>query len=448
MRLFPILAAILVSAVIYAFIFERDRLLGAAPNAGTAQGESAESAPKSGAKEPKPVGVVAIHSQARSVDSAVILRGQTEADRQVMLRAETSGLVVTEPRRKGAFVEQGELLCRLDPGTRDSTLAETQARLAEAQARVPEAQAKVPEAEARVEEAKARVEEAKAVLEEAQINANAATKLSEGGFASETRVAATQAAVRGAEAAVVSAGAGLKSSASGLESVAAGIEAAKAGVQSARASVAAAKKEIDRLAITAPFGGLLESDTAELGSLLQPGDLCATVIQLDPIMLVGFVPETAVDRVELGASARAELASGATVDGKVIFLSRAADPTTRTFRVDIKVPNPDLALRDGQTAEIVIAAEGKIAHLVPQSALTLDDAGSLGVRVVTDNETAAFHTVELLRDTPEGVWLTGLPEQADIIVIGQEYVTDGVRITANYETPETPETEPAQEPAQ
>lgn len=427
MRLFPILAAIVVSALIYLFVFERDRLFPA-PSETPETGAASATGPEAD----KPVGVVAIRSAARSVDSAVILRGQTEADRQVELRAETSGKVVSQPLRKGAFVDEGEILCRLDPGTRQATLAEARARLAEAEARVPEARARIPESQARVNEANARLEEARARLEEARINANAAERLSEDGFASETRVAGTRATVRGAEAAVVSAQTTLRAAESGLESVAAGIEAARAGVESARAAVATAEKDIERLTIAAPFGGLLESDTAELGSLLQPGALCATVIQLDPVMLVGFVPETEVGRVALGAPAQAELASGDNVRGSVVFLSRAADPTTRTFRVEIEVPNPDLALRDGQTAEIVIAAEGKSAHLVPQSALTLDDDGTLGVRVVTGDGTAAFRPVTMLRDTTGGAWLTGLPDRANIIIIGQEFVTDGVRVAASY----------------
>ncbi|QGX98770.1 efflux RND transporter periplasmic adaptor subunit [Roseovarius faecimaris] len=440
MRLFPILAAILVSALIYVFLFERDRLFPADAPTGAEMAETgtveAEAAPGQ-----TPVGVVVLKSSARTVDSAVILRGQTEAIRHVDLRAETAGQVISEPLRKGTFVEQGDVMCRLDPGTRMASLAEAQARLAEAQSRVPAAEAAVPEAEARVEEAKARVEEAKAILEEAMINSNAATRLSQDGFASETRVASTQAAVRGAEAAITSAEAGLKSAASGLESVAAGIEAAKAGVESARAAVAAAEKEIERLTISAPFGGLLESDSAEIGSLLQPGDHCATVIQLDPILMVGYVPETEVGRVEVGAAALAEMASGEQVQGKVVFLSRSADPTTRTFRVDIEVANPDLALRDGQTAEIVIASDGKHAHLVPQSALTLDDEGTLGVRLVTEDSTAMFQPVTLLRDTPGGLWLAGLPDEADVIIIGQEYVIDGVRVAASYQTEDE---EPAQ----
>ena len=413
MRLFPILAAIVVMVLIYLFVFERDRF-GAPDTAAAATPDSnaetgAEPDAETGAALP---GVIVTRSVARQIDSAVVLRGRTEADAEVEVRAETSGLVTSEPRRKGSFVEAGEPLCALDPGTREATLAE---------------------AEARVAESRARVEEAKARLSEAQINDNAAKRLSQGGYASDTRVASTEATVRGAEATLSSAEAGLKSAQSGLESAAAGIEAARAGIESAQAGIAAAQKEIDRLAITAPFAGLLETDTAERGSLLQPGALCATVLQLDPIILVGFVPETEVDRVTLDAPATATLASGKQVAGKVSFLSRSADEVTRTFRVEVTVENDDLAIRDGQTAEILIAADGASAHLLPQSVLTLNDQGDMGVRLVTEDDTAAFRPVQLLRDTPEGVWLAGLPENADVIVIGQEYVTDGVRVRPSYQ---------------
>lgn len=437
MRLFPILAALVVIAAIYAFVFERERLLALLPQPEAAAEADTAEAPAPAEDQPAEatetegqtvMSVVAVHSKARPIDRAVVVRGQTEADRQVELRAETTGQVVSEPLRKGSFVDEGEVLCELDPGTRESVLAEAQARLAEAQARVPEAQAKKPEAEARVEEADARLTEAESRLAEAEINANAASRLSEDGYASQTRVAATEAAVRGAEAGIVSARAGLRAAESGLDTVAANVEAAKAGVQSAQAAVASAKREIERLTISAPFSGLLESDSAERGSLLQPGSLCATVIRLDPMMLVGYVPETAVSRVEMGATARAELASGETVEGEVVFISRAADETTRTFRVDIQVPNPELSLRDGQTAEIEIAAEGTNAHLLPTSAMTLNDEGTLGVRTVGEDKLVSFVPVSLLRDTPNGAWLAGLPAEADVIVIGQEYVTDGVKV--------------------
>jgi multidrug efflux system membrane fusion protein len=402
MRLLPLITAILVSGFLYIVVFERDTLVAFAQGGVTATDETAEA----DAENTKfAVGVVAVHSEATVIDSAVILRGETQAARQVDVRAETTGQVISEPLRKGSYVEAGQVLCQIDPGTRDASVAEAMARLAEAKVRVPEAQARLTEAEAR--------------LAEAQINDRAASRLSQDGFASETRVAATTAAVSSAQA--------------GVQAAKSGLESARTGIQSAEAILAAAEKEIDRLTITAPFEGLLESDTAEIGSLLQPGALCATIIQLDPIKLVGFVPETDVDRVTVGAMAGAQLASGTEVTGKVSFLSRSADPTTRTFQVEVAVPNADLKIRDGQTAEILIAADGEKAHLLPASALTLNDEGTLGVRVVAEDSTALFNPVTLLRDTAQGAWLAGLPENADVIVVGQEYVTDGVAVIASFE---------------
>jgi multidrug efflux system membrane fusion protein len=408
MRLVPILIAVLVSGLIYAFVFERDRLLALLPETAAQSAETPETEANTGESaqsQTETMRVVVQRSKAREVDSAVIVRGRTEADRIVELRAETSGLVISQPLRKGAFVDQGDELCQLDPAARQATLQEARARLAEAKSRVPEA--------------KARVEEARAQLEEAEINRNAAENLVTDGFASQTRVAATRAAVSSAQVAV--------------QSATSGLEAARAGIESARAAVASAEKEIDRLSITAPFSGVLETDTAEIGSLLQPGALCATVLQLDPITLVGFVSEMQVARVEYDAPATARTTSGSEVEGTVSFLSRAADDTTRTFRVEVRVPNPDLGLRDGETAEIRISAEGKAAHLLPQSALTLNDEGTLGLRLVDAETRAQFVPVTVLRDTPNGVWLTGLPETANVIVIGQEYVSDGVPVRPVYQ---------------
>ena len=411
MRIFSILAALVVTVILAMSILARPQLmvlLGMSGDADETQSSTliAGESETADASQQKRVKVLVRKVIAEQVDSAVILRGQTAAARQVDVKSETSAIVASAPLRKGSNVVEGQALCVLDPGTRGAALDETRARLTEARSRVPESEA--------------RVEEARARLEEAEINQNAATRLIQDGFASQTRVAAADASVAAAKAAVSSATSGLSS--------------AKASIEAATAAVAGAEKEIERLTIRAPFGGLLESDTAELGSLLQPGALCATIIQLDPIKLVGFVPETEVNRVSIGAHAGAQLAAGGQqVLGQVVFLSRSADPQTRTFRVEIDVPNTDLAIRDGQTAEIGIASAGVKAHLIPQSALTLNDDGALGVRMIDDAAVVAFAPVEIMRDTPNGIWITGLPLEADIIVVGQEYVTAGVTVAPTWE---------------
>jgi len=410
MRIVSIITAILVTAFLFVIVFKRDQLAeftatGSAANAAE-QPALADDTPAAPANTDDEVAfkVVAFSSKASTIDSAVVLRGETQAARTVTARAETNGLIVNTPLRKGTFVGEADVLCQLDPGTRAANLSDAKARLDSARARVPETQA--------------RLEEAKAKLDEAKINFNAANKLSEGGFASESRVANAQATVRTAEAAVASAKAGF--------------DTTRSGIQSAEAAVASAEKEIERLTIRAPFAGLLETDTAELGSLLQPGAACATIIQLDPIKLVAFVPETEWSRVHLGAPAMARLISGREVMGAVTYLSRSADPLTRTFRVEVEVANSDLSIADGQTAEILIGADGALAHLLPQSALTLNDEGALGVRAVGAGNIVEFHPVTLIRDTVDGVWLADLPETLDVITIGQEFVRAGVKVAPTY----------------
>ncbi|MBE1293432.1 MAG: efflux RND transporter periplasmic adaptor subunit [Rhodobacteraceae bacterium] len=411
MRLIPVLTAVCVSAFLYFVVVERDRLAAfagnGAPEATPAETTEAETETQtvSASNQSSAIGVVAVKSEARTIDSAVVLRGETEADRQVEVRAETSGLVISEPLRRGTHVTAGQELCRLDVGTSAAVLAEAKARLLEAEARIPSAQAAVAEAEAR--------------LEEAKINDNAARKLSEGGFASSTRVASTAASVRAAEAAI--------------QSATSGLESTQAGIESAQALVAAAERDVERLTMTAPFAGLLESRTAELGSLMQPGSLCGTVLRLDPIRVVGFVPETDINRVQEGSLAGARLTTGQEVSGQVTFVSRSADPQTRTFRVEVTVPNEDLSIRDGQTAEIVISADGAQAHFLPQSSLTLNDEGTLGVRVVEKGNIVAFKAVDLLRDGTDGIWVGGLSANANVIVVGQEYVIEGVEVAPTYQ---------------
>jgi len=411
MRIFSILAALAVTVLLAMSILARPQLMaifGASPSDATQPTQQvnadAQAEPATATENLVKVRLRKVSGQ--QVDSAVILRGETQAARQVDVRSETSAIVSSAPIRKGTQVSAGDAMCVLDAGTRGAALEEARARLSEAKSRIPEAEA--------------RVEEARARLAEAEINQNAATRLGQDGFASQTRVAGADASVAAAKASVSSATSGLS--------------AAKSGIEGATAAVASAEKEIERLTINAPFDGLLESDTAELGSLLQPGALCATIIQLDPIKLVAFVPETEVNRVTLGAQAGARLAAGGgEVVGEVTFLSRSADPATRTFRVEIEVPNADLKIRDGQTAEIAIASAGVNAHLIPQSAMTLNDDGTLGVRMVDADAVVAFAPVSIMRDTTNGVWVTGLPDEADIIVVGQEYVTAGVKVAPTWE---------------
>ena len=368
MRIFPVITALLVCAALYVLIFQRDGLIGRDSESPAA----AEAAQMDSGTFGDAMRVVILPSRAEVISDAVRLRGRSEAARFVEIRAETSGRIISGPIKAGQSVTAGDILCQIDEGTRAAALVEAEAARSTAEAQ----------------------------LAAAQIDANAATRLNESGFASETRAASASASLSSAEAAL----------------------------RSAEAAIDRAAEELARVEIRAPFNGLLESDTAELGTLMQPGALCATVIDLDPIKFVGFLPEAELARISIGQTATTRLVDGREVDGIVRFVARSADPQTRTFRVEIEAENPDLSIGDGQSADIAIATEGTAAHLVPSSALTLDDQGDLGLRVVAEDNLVAFYPVTLLRDTPDGALVTGLPEQVDIIIVGQEFISNGGQV--------------------
>ena len=203
-------------------------------------------------------------------------------------------------------------------------------------------------------------------------------------------------------------------------------------LETAKASLARAEYEISKLIIKAPFAGILENNTAEIGSFLNIGSLCATIIDLSEIKLIGYIPELKIREISLGSDAYGTTVSGITTKGRVSFISKQADTVTKTFRVEILADNNDELIRDGETIEIRINLESNKAHLLPQSVLTLNDEGDLGVRTVV-NKTVEFFKVKILRDQKNGLLLTGLPDNVDVITVGQEFVVDGQQVNISYE---------------
>jgi len=204
---------------------------------------------------------------------------------------------------------------------------------------------------------------------------------------------------------------------------------AQAGLDVATANVRSAEIALRQLDIRAPFTGVFDHRDAELGTYLAAGQPCGTVIELDPLLIVGDVPETDAAKLRVGAPATAKLvAGGPALSGKVRYVASDADPSTRTYHLEIVSPNPRLAVRSGLSAEVRIAAGSGPAHQVPVSALVLDSAGRQGVRYVQADNRVAFAPVRILEETPDGVWVAGLTGPVRLIIVGQSYVADGQKV--------------------
>jgi len=202
----------------------------------------------------------------------------------------------------------------------------------------------------------------------------------------------------------------------------------------AKAQVKQAQIELGNVNMRAPFSGIFEQQMAEIGDYLAPGQACGLLVDLDPLVVTGEVTEKQVGLLGIGKDAVIELATGETLSGKIRFIETRANPATRTFRIEVATPNKDGKLRAGVTASIKLSAGQTNAHLIPASVLTLDDTGSTGVRYLDFENTVRFSKVTTIDETQDGIWVTGLPDPVNLIVRGQDFVSDGVKVLTQYDT--------------
>lgn len=248
-------------------------------------------------------------------------------------------------------------------------------------------------AELEIRDRQARVTETKQRVNQRQIEYNAAKKLANKGFNSKVRLAQ-----------------------------------ALADLENAKAEMKQAQIDLGKLKIIAPFDGTIFRQDIEAGDYLSVGDPLFTVVDLDPVELVGFVSERNVQSLELNGTARAEFLDGSILEGKLSYIAPAADQDTRTFRVIMSAENSDFQIKEGLTAKIKIPVEDKLAHRISPSILALNDAGQIGVKVVNDQNIVEFVPIKILSDKPDSMWILGVPGTARFITVGQNFVSIGQHV--------------------
>ena len=131
-------------------------------------------------------------------------------------------------------------------------------------------------------------------------------------------------------------------------------------------------------------------------------------------------------------TASAKLSDGQQVSGRVSFVAKTASEDTRTYPIEIHVANPDAAIPSGITAQISIPVQNVMAQKISPALLVLDDQGHMGVRTVTANDMVEFHEVSIINDEADGIWVTGLPEVTQVIIVGQQLVVAGERVNPTH----------------
>jgi multidrug efflux system membrane fusion protein len=203
------------------------------------------------------------------------------------------------------------------------------------------------------------------------------------------------------------------------------IETAQA---SARAEVEKIELEIRNTRIVAPFDGIVNDRIVEVGDYVGIGDPVATMVDDNTMLASGYLPQQSVGKISLGQTATARLFSGEEMQGKVTYISAQSANESRTFRVEVEIPNPEHELNSGISTMLSLAAGSTEAHFISPSILSLGEQEQLGVKVVADDNRVVFHPVEVVRTERNGVWVAGLPQRVTLITMGQGFVNPGEKV--------------------
>ena len=208
----------------------------------------------------------------------------------------------------------------------------------------------------------------------------------------------------------------------------------KTNLEKTRAVLRKAELQIDYLKIVSPLTAKINDIPSQEGELLANGDVCAVLVNHDPIIVSGNVSEKNISKFKVGMPTKVSFIDGSQKSGKVTYISNIAEPATRSFTIEVTVKNNQNIIRVGTTAEIYIEKEMKNIHLIPSSILSLSDEGIIGIKIIKNDNTVDFIPVDILNLNNDGAYISNLPQSIKVITVGQDYVMPGEKVTGTLDT--------------
>ncbi len=357
-------------------MIRRAALLGLVAVACSSEPAAAPGAPGGPGRGPLQYPVEIRRVETRPVEYAVSAVGSVEAFEIVQVTARVAGVVERVGFMEGDEVRAGGVFAEIEPKRYALALESSRAALARAEAN---------DAEAR------------AALERRQ-----------------RAVAQSPGLVKGEE----------------MESYQTGARAATAELSAARSAVEKAGLDLHDARVRAPVAGVIQTRTAQTGQYVQPGDLLATMVRRDPLLLRFKVPEHDATRLRAGARAFFRVRGDASErTATTVHIGDAADEATRMVVVTARVEDADPELRPGAFAQVRVPVDGsRPAPVIPQLAVRPSERGFLAF--VVENGVAKERVLELGLRTAEGLVevRSGLRAGEDLVVRGAEALRDGATV--------------------
>ena len=188
------------------------------------------------------------------------------------------------------------------------------------------------------------------------------------------------------------------------------------------------QNEFNKVALFAPFSGILLDGHKIGGELIMPGEKVYELIDLSSLKIFGYINENEILSISLDNEVKVSIL-GEEIEGKIDYISPISDPNTKTFEIVVKVDNKNYRYKDGLSSMISIKKGEVLAHKISPSILALGNGGALGVKVINDESKVMFKEIQVIEDTSEYMLVTGLNQKEQIIIVGQQYVSNGEEVS-------------------
>ena len=342
------------------------------------------------------------------IDQSIELQGQTTHNKKIDVKSETTGNITNIAFKRGDKVSKGDELIKISIENRKELLNSAKKDLERLN----------KELELNEKNKTNRLSQNKELIKLYEIEFASAKQLIDKGLSSKSKLSLASFNLANAQA-------DREDIKIKFESTLANLEAQISNVKSILKNI---KLDIEKTTIKAPFDGIISEKMVEETEFISIGTPLFTIIDLDPIKIEGYLSEFDVNKVSVGTKALIEDSNGIKKNGIISFISPSAETSTRTFEITIEADNKDLSYKSGITTKIVIKGSELKAHKIPPSILTLLDDGTVGVKAVDNDNKVTFYPTKTIKDTIDGMWVSGLPETVNLIVSGQEYISIGETI--------------------
>ena len=343
------------------------------------------------------------------IDQSIELQGQTTHNKKIDVKSETTGNITNIAFKRGDKVSKGEELIKISIENRKELLKSARKDLERLN----------KELELNEKNKINRLSQNKELIKLYEIEFASAKQLIDKGLSSKSKLSL--------------ASFNLANARSDQEDILINFESQQSSIEAQIANVKSQLKnielDINNTVINSPFSGIISDKMIEETEYITPGNIMFTIIDLNPIKIQGYLSEFDVNKVSLGTKAIIENTNGVKKNGTISFISPSAETSTRTFEITIEADNADLSFKSGITTKITIAGSELKAHKIPPSILTLQDDGTVGVKAVNDENIVIFYPTISVKDTIDGIWVSGLPDKVNLIVTGQEYVAIGESVS-------------------